>query len=255
MSSENAHRTSVQLYSVREALGADLSGTLARIAEIGFTRVEGFRITEFPALHETLSAHGLTMPSVHERVVSDGDTDQWNQTFANAASHGVELVIDPGVPANQWESAESIARIADRMNAAAGIAAAHGIRFGYHNHAHDLARQEDGRTALDHLIDRLDGAVTFEIDVYWAVRAGVDATALVRNLGARVAALHLKDMPAGSRDVADQVPLGLGDVPFRECVMAAPDDALRIVEFDDSRWDLFEALAQSLARLNESVAA
>lgn len=255
MSPENPLRTSVQLYSVREALRADMPGTVARIAEIGFTRVEGFRLSEFPALHATLTAHGLTMPSVHERVISEEDPDRWNRSFAHAASHGVKLVIDPVVAADEWEDAESIARIADRMNTAADIAAAHGVRFGYHNHAHDLARQDDGRTALDHLVDRLDDTVRLEIDVYWAIRAGVDAVALVQRLGDRVAALHLKDTPAGSREIADQVPLGLGDVPFRECVMAAPAGALQVIEFDDSRWDLFEALAQSLSRLNEAVAA
>ena len=259
MSFENSLRAGVQLFSVREALRADLPGTIARIAEIGFTGVEGFRLAEFPTLHEALSAHGLTMPSLHERIVSDEDQDQdqdrWNQEFATAASHGAELVIDPVVPAERWQSPDDIARTADRMNAAAAVAASHGIRFGYHNHAHDLTRQDDGRSALEHLVDGLDDAVVLEIDVYWAARAGLDPVALVRDLGPRVAALHLKDAPAGSQEVADQVPLGLGDVPFGECILAAPPGALHIIEFDDSRWELFDALDLSLERLNETVAA
>ena len=40
---------SVQLYTVRDAVSADLQGAVARIAEIGFTKVE--RAKEFPHLY------------------------------------------------------------------------------------------------------------------------------------------------------------------------------------------------------------
>ena len=40
---------SVQLYSVRDAVAADLPGSLARLAEIGLTRVEPFDLVSDPA--------------------------------------------------------------------------------------------------------------------------------------------------------------------------------------------------------------
>lgn len=239
----------VQLYSVREALRADPDRTLLRVAEMGFAFVEGFRLAEFPRLHALLDETGLVMPSAHERTVSTGDPSTWASTFAAAAEKGISLVIDPVIPAERWTSPDGIARIADEMNAAAEVAAASGTRFGYHNHAHELFDAGDGRTALEHLTDLVDDRVALEIDVYWAMRAGREPNSLITSLGERVAALHLKDAPAGGVDVADQVPLGQGDVPFARAIEVAPAEALRIVEFDDTRRDLFSALADSLSTL------
>lgn len=241
-------KISVQLYSVREALRADLHKTLKALAMIGFTRVEGFRSAEFPQLHDALSEYGLRMPSVHERTVSAGDPADWSATFATAAARDVELVIEPSVPAERWSSYDAIARIAHDMNAAAELATASGTRFGYHNHAHELAPMADGRTALEHLAEQMDERVALEIDVYWVMRAGHDPVALIDALGDRVVALHLKDAPSGS-DLADQVPLGLGELPFDACIDAAPPWSLQVLEFDDTRWNIFDALEHSLARL------
>lgn len=239
----------VQLYSVREGLRTDAADTVRRLADTGFSRAEGYRLADLPALPALLAAHGISMPSAHERTVSAAEDTDLSAVFARAAAQGVELVIDPAVPAARWRAEDGIARIADDMNAAADVAAAHGTRLGYHNHAHELFDAGDGRTALEHLSDRLDDRVALELDVYWAMRAGADPVALVAALGERIAALHLKDAPAGSEDVADQVALGLGDVPYGACIDAAPRDALRVVEFDDTRGDLFQALAVSLAAL------
>jgi len=238
-----------QLYTVRDALRSDLPGTVSHLAESGLSFVEGFRLSEFPGLTAHLESRGLTMPLAHERVVSSPDTTTWNATYAHAAASGVDIVIDPGVAADKWNEVDGIARTAERMRSAASLAREHGVRLGYHNHAHDLDLQDDGRTTLEHFADLVDGAVVFEIDVYWAVRAGVDPVSLISSLGDRVAALHLKDAPSDSTEVIDQVPLGLGAVPIMECIAAAPDSAFQIIEFDDSRWDPLQAMVLSRAWL------
>ena len=54
---------SVQLYSVRHALEEDFDGTLARIADIGFTQVEPFRFTDvLDELRSGLRTYNLTAP-------------------------------------------------------------------------------------------------------------------------------------------------------------------------------------------------
>ena len=42
----------MQLYSVRDAVAAALAGTLARLAELGFTRVEPYDIADPPGLRD-----------------------------------------------------------------------------------------------------------------------------------------------------------------------------------------------------------
>ena len=86
-----------------------------------------------------------------------------------------------------------------------------------------------------------------EVDAYWAAVGGQDAPALLRRLGDKVVALHLKDGP-GTPEVLDQVAVGQGAQPIRAVVDAAPH-ALRVVELDDCRGDRFTAVADSLAWL------
>ena len=59
-------RPSVQLYTVREALAADMPGALARLARIGFERVEGFDLVGLQDRYaDALPDSGLAMPSAH----------------------------------------------------------------------------------------------------------------------------------------------------------------------------------------------
>lgn len=235
---------SVQLYTVREALAEDLPGTLRRLADLGLTQVEPFDLTaRAEALRPALADAGLTAPTAHARVVGQ-DLDA---VFAAAASVGVGTVVDPRIATERWRSAAGVASIADDLNAAAVVAARHGVRVGYHNHAEELEVVHDGTPALEVLAGHLDDAVVLEVDAYWAAVGGQDPVDLVRRLGERVVALHLKDGP-GTPDVLDQVALGAGAQPVREVALAAPH-ALRVVELDDCRGDRFTAVADSVAWL------
>jgi sugar phosphate isomerase/epimerase len=237
--------TSVQLYTVREALADDLPATLHRLAGFGFAQVEPFALTRYAeALGPALAAEGLTAPTAHQSFVARDDAEE---VFAAAAALGVAVVIDPMVPRDRWTTADGVRSVADDLNAAAAAAAAHGVRVGYHNHAQELEIELDGRPVLEVLADALDDRVVLEVDVYWAAVGGQDPVALLRRLGGRVHALHLKDGPP-TGETLDQVALGRGPLPIREVVAAAPG-ALRVIELDDTRGDRFTALADSLAWL------
>jgi sugar phosphate isomerase/epimerase len=240
-----SNRPSVQLYTVREAMAADLPGTLQRLAEIGFTRVEPFALTRYAAALATgLVAAGLDAPTAHQSFVARDDAEA---VFAAAAELGVRTVVDPMVDRARWTSVDAVRSVADDLNAAAGRAARHGVSVAYHNHAQELEIRHGGRPALEVLADGLDGRVGLEVDVYWATVGGEDPVGLVNRLGDRVVAVHLKDGP-GTPDPLDQVAVGRGALPMREIVAAAPQ-ALRVIELDDTRGDRFDALAESLAWL------
>src|SRR5690606_242437 len=65
--SMNQARIELQLYTVRDAVGADLPGTLSRVAAAGYAGVEPFGLTpESAALTRRLCDDlGLAIPSVH----------------------------------------------------------------------------------------------------------------------------------------------------------------------------------------------
>jgi sugar phosphate isomerase/epimerase len=236
---------SVQLYTLRELLAEDLPGTLDRLAGLGLAHVEPFRLTDYAAqLGPALAASGLTAPTAHQHVVGTGQEDE---IFATAAVLGIGTVFDPRIDTARFGSADGVATVAADLNAAAAIAQKHGVRVGYHNHAQELEIVHDGTTALDLLASHLDDAVVLEVDTYWAAVGGQDPVALLKRLGDRVTAVHVKDGPA-TPDPIDQVPVGQGELPVREILAAAPQ-ALRVVELDDTRGDRFQAVADSIAWL------
>ena len=59
------------------------------------------------------------------------------------------------------------------------------------------------------MAEYLDPTVCFEIDTYWTQVGGHDPVAVVKELGARVPLLHIKDGPADNKD-SDMVAVGEG---------------------------------------------
>lgn len=68
-----------------------------------------------------------------------------------------------------------------------------GLRFGYHNHSKEFLKVE-GTTMLDELLAKTDPEnVFFEMDVYWAVMAGVSPVEYMKKYPGRFPMLHIKD--------------------------------------------------------------
>lgn len=243
---------SVQLYSVRDAVAADLQGTVARLAGLGFRNVEPYNFVALADdLRRALDATGLKAPSGHAPLLRE---DQ-EEIFAAALKLGITTVIDPYLPAEHWETEEQVAATAATLNAAAVAGAAHGIRVGYHNHEWEISTRINGTTALELMAAHLDPAVVLEVDTYWVAVGGEDPAAFLDRLGDRVKLVHLKDGPV-NRDTAAQQPAGQGAMPIDAVLEAAVRNGVEIgvVEFDSYTGDLFEALGASLAYLDGGAA-
>ncbi|AND17423.1 sugar phosphate isomerase/epimerase [Rathayibacter tritici] len=232
---------SVQLYSVREPLAADLPATLDRLAGIGFTTVELFGFVDLAdAYRAALPASGLRAPSAHARLLGPQGDATVDEILDAAAALGVETVIDPFVDPTRWSTADEVARIADELNALVDSAATRGLVLGYHNHAFEFENRIDGRSAFEHLAGLLDPRMVLELDTYWAAVGGDDPVEVLGRLGDQVRFLHVKDGPV-SADIQEQVPAGEGamDVP---AILAAAPQALPVLEFDAYAGDIFEGL-------------
>lgn len=243
-------RLSLQLYTVREELDRDLPATIARVAEIGFTQVEPYGLTDYgPRLAGPLAEHGITAPTTHTGLI-DADLPA---VFAAAAALGTGTLIDPFVDPKRWQDESEVRAIADQLNEVAAKAKDHGLRVGYHNHHFELESRIGDRHALEVFADALDPDVVLEVDTYWAVVGGADVPALLGRLGDRVVALHVKDGD-GSLDNKAQVAVGAGSMPVQAILDAAPG-RLAVVELDDTTGDMFTAVANSYAWLNREDAA
>lgn len=234
---------SVQLYSVRTPLSADLPGTLARLATIGLSRVEPYDLLSDPAgLREALDRNGLTAPSAHCRLLTvDADLDR---IFDAALTVGVTTVIDPMVDPSRWTTRTGVRGVADDLSRVAERAAGHGLRIGYHNHAFEWENRIDGAPALEVFAGLLDPSIVLELDTYWAAVGGQDVPAALGRLGDRVRLLHLKDGPVNKINV-QQLPLGEGAMPVAAIVAAASSLEVPVLEFDDYAGDIFDGVRRS----------
>jgi sugar phosphate isomerase/epimerase len=258
---------SVQLYSIHEALDADLDGSLSRLADIGLRTVEAFDfVRRADALKASFDRYGLSSPTAHAILIEDAgvttpdgllSVPPVEETFAAANTLGVQVVIDPFVAPDRWASVADVERNADRLNSRAAQAAQYGLRVGYHNHDHELTSTINGRPALEVFADLLDPSVDLEVDLYWATAGGADPVGLLERLGDRVVAVHIKDGPIRPGITArnlpsDQQPAGRGDVPLAAVLAADTNVKYAVIEFDHYEGDIFEGIAESYSFLTQA---
>ena len=251
---------SVQLYTFRDAYAADAEGTIARIAGLGFKYIEPFgignhglsnadKVAGAQKLRALLDANGIQAPTAHTAAPMGENADavldaiQALGTTLPVISWPGEV---PGFERNVMDTQDGTERFADALNEASRHAQSRGLNLGYHNHWWEW-EQFGGRYAYDLLLARLDPAVFLEIDTYWAHTGGQDMPALIRRLGDRVKALHLKDGPATPE--ADQTPLGTGQVDYAAAVAAAPSVRWHVLEMDRTAGDVFAEVGQSAQKL------
>ena len=234
----------LQLYTVREQLDRDLEGTLERVAKIGFVGVETafFAPTVTPAhARRVITGLGLQICAIH----CDIPIGAQREAVLNLAGElGCATIVWHGWPQDpRYSSLAGIRVLAHEYSQAAEVAAAHGLRFGIHNHWWEWELVEGHRPA-EMLRDLMDPRVFFELDTYWASVAGCDAATLVSELGDRAPLLHIKDGPAVQGRPKLPVGSGVLDVP---AIVAASSGSAEwlIVELDDYEGDMFDAVAQS----------
>jgi len=253
----------LQLYTLMDVL-ADRPAALARVAGLGVTTVEPFRLgrsdldraarlAEARALKADIDAAGLTVSSTHARL-PDAEDPGW--FFEELAELGAPVAIAstpdalPGFTRDALVSTEGVLRYADRLNALAKAAATHGLRVGYHNHEWEWTRLDDGRYGYDALWDALDPSVVAEVDLYWAQTAGQVPAEVVARLGERVRLVHVKDGPAVRGE--PQVAAGRGTVALADALDAGRDSIrAHIIEADGiaEGADIFDLVADSVAWL------
>ena len=220
----------LQLYSVRQQMGDDFEAALAGVSAAGYTEVEAAALPKKDAseIRGALDKAGLRCVSAHHPF-NDLHT-RFDEVVAYDRQLGVNFLIcsspgrrDPSAAAAQG-SHESFTiddwhYNADQFNEMGAKLAAHGIRFGYHNHVPEFALTE-GKTPYLELLRLTDPKlVTFELDCGWAIVAGMNPIELMKNHPHRITMLHVKDFKApatASRNPEDfkVTELGQGSIDY-----------------------------------------
>ena len=204
---ENKKDIYIQLYSVRDDIKADYTGTIAAVAEMGYTGVEaaGYNDGKFydmsPAdFKKSIEDAGMTVLSSHAgRPLADPAADtNWEETCAwwdtAIQAHkeaGMKYLVVAWIPTPK--TLVDLQAYCDYFNQIGEKCNAAGIRFGYHNHNFEFTEIE-GEMMYDYMINNTDpDKVFYQMDVYWVGQGGQDPVAYMNKYPGRFEILHIKD--------------------------------------------------------------
>jgi sugar phosphate isomerase/epimerase len=210
----------VQLYMLRNQMRQDPERTLARIAELGFTEIEWWgEWGRTPAqLRAALQANGLRAPSAHYGLDAL-QPDRIGRTLETAAAMGHGTLIVASTNAAENGTLDAWKRTAGIISEAGRAGRSAGIRTSYHNHDYEF-QPLAGSDRVEIFLAETDAAVVdFELDCYWAFKAGKDPVALLRRHASRITMLHLKDSAGGPAH--EQRDVGAGVMDWRAILTAA----------------------------------
>lgn len=202
----------IQLYSVRDTIAGDVPGTLAQLAQMGYTGVEfaGYYDMTAADMKAALDSAGLTAMGSH--VPYDRLTEHLDEELEYNLSVGNKYLICPGT---QVETADDARRAAETLERCAEKCAVSGAVVGYHNHAHEL-KEDNGAYLLDIMREETQRLV-FELDLYWVRYALDDVAAYMRRYDGRLPLVHLKQIAEDKENVV----FGRGILDFASLVPLA----------------------------------
>lgn len=243
----------LQLYTVRDAIKADLAGTLKRVKALGYDHVESAFWPEGVTLAQAAAAlkdAGLTVVSSHIEI-PQGDKRQ--VMLDTAKAYGSTHMIWHGWPEDtRYSTLEGTKELVRIYNESSTIAKDNGLTFGLHNHWWEYRNTVGGKHPYEVLLEEVSPDVFFEVDTYWVKVAGHVPADIVSRLGARARFLHIKDGPAVYNDklaVDNPDPMtavGSGTQDFAAIAKAGAGNVQWfVVEMDKVAGDVFTALEQS----------
>jgi sugar phosphate isomerase/epimerase len=231
-----ANVLSIQLYTMRSQ--GDLDRILDAVAEAGYRHVEtvGAHLDDPATTKAKLDAHGLKASSSH--VGRAALRERPDAVLEACRTIGCDQLFMPAVPAHQRDMAAEgwralgveLGQISERLRG-------QGVELGYHNQDGELMPKEGARTALDLLFEAAGGSpLTWQADVAWLVRGGVEPKAWLDRYRSRLTSAHVKDIaPAGqNQDEDGWADVGSGVLDWRNLWQTCRDAGARwmVVEHD-----------------------
>ncbi|HEX8546532.1 MAG TPA: sugar phosphate isomerase/epimerase [Cytophagaceae bacterium] len=217
----------IQLYTLRNEIKKDLTGTLKTVASLGYKYVEGYYVDkghffgmkpkEFKSM---LSDMGLIMNSNHvlsgrsQPEVKSSMANNWEKIVDDLLEAGVKYVVCPWIPEVERNTINDYKKLADYLNQKGQYSKHKGIQLCYHAHDFEL-KPLKGQIPYDLLLSETDRAfVQFEMDLYWVKKAGKEPQDYFEKYPGRFPLWHVKDMDKTDKQHYTEV--GQGTIDFKK---------------------------------------
>ena len=217
-----------QTWTLRDELGKDFSGTLKKMAGMGYSEVEmcsplGYTGTPFEKfnnlsgteLRKMIDDTGLKCTSSHYGM---GELrDHLDNRIEWAQQMGMKQLICSSLWLPDSASVDDYRKGCDELNIIGRKVQAAGLQLGYHNHHMEFEKRGD-ELIYDAMLERLDSALVkmqFQVAV---VNIGYKAADYFRKYPGRFISAHLADWSATQKE---QVAIGQGIVDWKDFFAAA----------------------------------
>jgi len=252
------YKVGLQLYSLRDEIsGNNIKSVIEKAAKAGYQELEtygydpnkGFFGLKPAAFKETLAANGMTTPSGHyglDTYLGTANEEVLKVYIEVAKNVGQDYLTIPYIGAELRKTVDDFKNLADKMNKAAEICKKSGLKLAYHNHDFEF-KPIDGTMLYDVLLKETDRKlVSFEMDIYWVVRAGQDPIKLIDQHPGRFPMWHIKDMDKNKSELNTEI--GSGSIGFKQIFAKAKKAGLKHIFMEQENFtniDPYKSIAQS----------
>ena len=245
---KSKNRIGIQLYSIKDELAKDFTGSLQKLADIGYSSIEpyGFTTDDFfghrmKELSHIAKDMGMSVSGSHiwSNINVENSTDKewdfWKKIADIIKSGNGTWAIQSSLP--EAKTMDDLKRIVAYFNRAGETCKNGGVKFGYHNHAESFVKIE-GVEILDYLIQNTDPQlVFFQMDLGHAVNGGGDCIRYMRDYPKRIPLWHASDFDTTEREYTE---VGKGNVPYPKLFDLAKSSGLeQLIVEQETKGDIF----------------
>jgi sugar phosphate isomerase/epimerase len=260
----------LQLYTIRDAMGKDVPGSLKKVSDIGYKYLElaDYKNGKFygylpDELKKMVNDLGMEIISSHAGIPPKGITDDEVKKMAeDHAKAGTKYCMQPFVEDGDRKTVAGYKKMVAEWNKVGKIMKENGIQFGYHNHNFEFDTVEGKVPYFDIFLAELDkDLITMELDLFWTIKAGQNPVELFKKYPGRFQLFHMKDMytkeaPFFKTASSDFAPVGAGVINFKEILAAKKIAGMKymIVEQDSTKdGKPFDAIQTSITNLTTKI--
>jgi sugar phosphate isomerase/epimerase len=255
----------LQLYSLRDVIGADPKAILKKLADYGYQELEaysydggkifGMKYKEFTDFAKTLgmrvtSGHYAFGKSESTKAIQGSVMNGWEKAVSDAKESGQEFMV---VPYLNTDERNDYKGVCEALNKAGEVCKQYGIRLNYHNHEFEF-EQYEGQVAYHVMLKELDPKlVGMEMDLYWMYVAQQNPLEYFAKYPGRFEQWHVKDMD--KIDLRKQVDVGTGRIDFKSIFAKASLAGLKHFYIEQEQYpsSSLESIKNSIINLKKAL--